>query len=257
MQRTLGIGLAAVLAASSAHAQEVKLLVTVESLTPANGAALSPFTFGFHNGSFDAFNPGSAASPGVENVAELGDGAAYIGELKAAHPAAVGGMLIATENAFGPGIFLPGGSGSFEFTLDSSLHRFMSFGSMVVPSNDRFVGNAAPIELFDAGGNFVGQTLTLLGANIWDSGTEVDAHFGAAFIVGQDAMLGTPQGGVIALDNDFGVYAGAATPAGYTFSALPADGDGVAQITFTVVPAPGAAALLGLGAMAPRRRRAV
>lgn len=247
--------LPALVIASAAAAQEVQLLVTVESLTPANGAALTPFAVGFHNGAFDAFNPGATASLGVENLAELGDGAAYINELKAAHPAAVGGMVIATENAFGPGIFLPGGSGSFEFIIDSSVHRFFSFGSMVVPSNDRFVGNAAPIELFDAGGNFVGQTLTLLGANIWDSGTEVDAHFGAAFIQGQDAMLGNPQGGVIALNGNFAVYAGATTAAGYTFDVLPGDADGIARISFTVIPAPGTAAALAILAVGLRRRR--
>jgi hypothetical protein len=249
--------LAALSAACGAAADPVKLKVTVENLAPENGAALSPFTVGFHDGSFNPFDAGAAAMPGIQNIAELGDGTDYLSEFAASQPQGVSGVITAMENAFGPGIFLPGGSGSMDFTVDSAANRFFSFGSMVVPSNDRFLGDDSPIELFDAAGNFIGQTITLLGSDIWESVTEEDGHFGAAFIEGQDAMDHIAEDGMIRLNDDFSAYEGVTTPAGYTFSVLPTGGAEIARITFTVVPAPGSAAILMLvgAATASRRRR--
>lgn len=255
------LGPAIVLAASAgiAAAQPVQLQVTVENLSSGNAVALSPFTVGFHDGTFDAFDAGSSAGAGIQNVAEFGDGSQYLADFAAQQPNGVSGTIIATTNSFGPGIYLPGGAGSMVFTIDPSVNRFFSFGSMVVPSNDRFLGNdgGMDVELFDAGGNFVGQTLTLTGGDIWDAGTEVDGLFGAAFIVGQNAGDHVDQNGVVSHNWDFSAYAGAATPAGYNFVDLPTEMGGVARISFAVVPAPGAAALLGLAGLGAgvRRRR--
>ncbi|HZW09264.1 MAG TPA: spondin domain-containing protein [Phycisphaerales bacterium] len=258
MKRTASVLIALAAGAGSAGAQPVPVEVTIQNLSPMNGAALSPFTVAFHDGAWDAFDAGSAASQGVRLVAELGDGSQYISDFMAAQPQGVAGTVVATTNGFGPGIFLPNGSGSMVFDVDPAVNRYFSFGSMVVPSNDRFVGNDAgtAIELFDAGGNFVGSTVVVLGSEIWDAGTEVDGHFGAAFIEGQDAMDHVDQGGVIALNNDFSIYDGAPTPAGYDFVDLPNDNGGVVRISFRVIPAPSALALLGFaGAVAARRRR--
>jgi hypothetical protein len=231
--------------------------VTVENLAPGNGVALSPFTVGFHDGSFDAFDAGSAAGLGTQNVAELGDGTQWLAEFAAAQPGGVSGVVAATVNAFGPGIYLPGGSGSMDFTLDRSANRYFSFGAMTVPSNDRFVGNdsGTAIEIFDAGGNFVATTMTLFGSNIWDAGTEVDAPFGAAFLAGQDAMDHVGQGGVVTLSSDFAAYSGEATAAGYDFVDLPAGDDALVRISFAVVPAPGVCSIGVLGALGAVRRR--
>jgi len=222
-----------------------------------NGAALPPFAAAFHDGTWDAFDAGAAASPGVQLLAELGDTSQSLAEFMAAQPQGVSGTVIATDNAFGPGIYLPNGSGSMIFDVDPTIHRYFSFGSMVVPSNDRFVGNDSPtaIELFDAGGNFVGNSVVVLGSEIWDAGTEVDGLFGAAFVEGQGAMDHIDQGGVIELNNDFSVWDGAMTPAGYNFIDLPNDDGGVVRISFRVIPAPSSLALLGLAAATTKRRR--
>ena len=239
----------------AASAQVVPIRVTIENLGATNGSALSPFTVGFHNGAWDPFDTGAEANLGIRNIAELGDGGVYLAEFAAAQPQGVSGVVTATTGAFGSGIFLPGGSGSMEFKIDVGVNRFFSFGSMVMPSNDRFVANDETIVLFDSSGQLVTSSITLMGSDIWDAGTELDELFGAAFIQGQHAKEHTPQNGVIKLNSDFGVWAGATTPAGYAFNVTPSVGSPVARITFTVIPAPGAVVLLAMGATVLLARR--
>lgn len=245
-------------AAGSALAGGAQVQVTIESLAQANGVALSPFTVGFHDGSFDSFDNGSAANAATQNIAEFGNGAQWMTDFAASQPNGVAGVVVATTNAFGPGIYLPGATGSMTFNLDPAMNRFFSYGAMVVPSNDRFVGNDNPmgIEIFDAGGNFVASSFTVFASQIWDAGTEVDGTFGAAFIVGSSAGDHTPQAGVVSLNGDFSAYGGQATPAGYDFIGLPGPNDPVVRISFAVVPAPGATSmgLMTLGMLSRRRR---
>ena len=55
------------------NAQEtVQLKVTVQNISGAREATFSPFWVGFHDGSFDTFTPGEAASRAIEIVAEDG-----------------------------------------------------------------------------------------------------------------------------------------------------------------------------------------
>jgi hypothetical protein len=82
-------------------------------------------------------------------------------------------------------LFDPGEVSSAEFNLSPAQNRYMSFASMVVPSNDAFIGNHNPwaIELFDAAGAFKGkQIITVLGSMVWDAGTELNTEMDAAFI---------------------------------------------------------------------------
>ena len=47
---------------------------------------------------------------------------------------------------------------------------------MVVPSNDFFMGNAAPLQIFNSDGSFKGpMTIYVYGSNIWDSDTEAQS----------------------------------------------------------------------------------
>lgn len=50
----------------------VRLTVEVENLAPDQGAVVTPFWFGLHDGSFNTFDPGSPASAAVEIIAEEG-----------------------------------------------------------------------------------------------------------------------------------------------------------------------------------------
>jgi hypothetical protein len=248
------VGLLA-LAGGVAQADVVQVRVTVQNLAAPSGVAISPLTVAFHNGSWDAFNTGAAASTGVQNIAESGNGAAYLTAFTGANPQGVSGVVPATVNAFGPGIYLPGGSGSLVFTLDTSTNRYFSYGAMVVPSNDMFIGNDNPIgfALFDAAGNFLNPIITLHGGSVWDAGTEVNAPFGAAFLAGQNGGAHTAENGLITTSAGFSPYANLLTAAGYSFADLPGADTPIARITFEIVPTPGAA--LGLAGLATLRRR--
>lgn len=244
--------------AGAVQAAPVQVKVTIESLVPAGGIAFSPFFVAAHDGTFDAFDNGSAASLGVQNVAELGNDADLLTEFAASNPSGVSGTLAATSGGFGPGIFPSGASGSLILNLDSNTHRFFSFGAMAVPSNDFFVGNDSPtgIELFDAGGSFVASDVVLTGSDIWDAGTEVNGLFGAAYVVGQSGADHIDENGVVTLGADFSTFLGQSTPTGATFTDLPTANGQVARISFSLVPEPASATLmlgaLGLGVI--RRR---
>jgi hypothetical protein len=251
----LGAGL---LLASPAFAVDVR--VTISNPSPVDGFAVSRFFLAAHDGSYDFFDDSSAANLGTENVAELGATADLISDINTAQPTAVAVQATAT----GGGVFLPGGSGStLLLSLDPTLNRYLSYGAMVVPSNDAFVGNDSPtaFQLFDGGGNFVATTLTLTGSDIWDAGTEMNNSFGAAFLDGQDATMGDDENGMVHKDlaTQFTAYAGLTTALGESFSYIPEADTTVATLTFEVIPEPATTVLAGLAFFAVvgflRRRR--
>ena len=82
--------------AATQVASAVDVRVTVRNLSPSGSVALSPFTLAAHDGTFDAFDAGSAAGMGIENIAELGDGMALVSDVTSAQPGAVTGTAVAT-----------------------------------------------------------------------------------------------------------------------------------------------------------------
>jgi hypothetical protein len=50
-------------------------------------------------------------------------------------------------------------------------HQYLSFASMVIPSNDAFVSNMEPIKVFDDMGNLMLNTVDLRGGMVLDAGT--------------------------------------------------------------------------------------
>jgi len=249
------------LLAPLASAQAYNVTLTFTNLSAAKGAALSPFFVALHDGSFDPFDTGTTASSSIESLAELGSGSGLAADFAASNPDGVSATVTASVNAFGPGIYLPGGSGSMTLNLDPVKNRYLSYFAMVVPSNDRFVGNDSPvsIELFDGAGNFTGGSFTRNGDSIWDAGTELDGTTGAAFLDGSTATDSPAQNGQIALNHDFSVYGGLLTADGYNFDDLP--GASVPLLRIDAVPAvPVPAALWLLGSALPmlgwvRRRK--
>lgn len=227
-----------------------QLRITVTSGQPAGGFAFSPVWVGLHDGTFASFTPGAAASPGIRAVAELGDSSAISAEFAGHGP----------QTTVGSAPITPGGSASTTLDIaDPSTHRFLSFASMVVPSNDFFFGNADPtaFSLFDASGAYQGdRTIQIFGRNAWDAGTEVnDVDFGSAFIVGANAGDHTAENGTVGLvfggPNDHTAYLnsilGRATPGGYAISHLISADDLIATIRITAVPEPSSLALCGIG----------
>ena len=240
--------------AGSVLAAPVEIQVSIENLAPQNSVAFAPLRVGFHSGSYDSFDEGSSASQAIISIAEGGSGSDWFPAFAAADPGATLGSVLTD----GGGPLTPGAIGSATFTIDPAINRFFSFGSMVVPSNDSFIGNdsATAYQLLDADGNLLIGEITQYGRDIWDAGSELNGLFGSAFLDGQmnsDHIdeNGTVQFGFSQLD----IYNGETTPAGYTFDRQFGADDAIYRISFSVVPAPGTASLLGLGLLGGLRRR--
>jgi len=243
-----------------AGADEVTFMI--RSLRPAQGGVLSPMLITTHNGGFDQFDPGSAASMAVERIAEDGD-------FSVLQTAALGTAGVSSSTAPGGGPILPGETRMFNVQLNPAMpsSRYFSFLSMFVPSNDAFIGNADPMafELFDANGNLVqrqGATaIRIMGSMVWDAGTEVNDELpGNALGLGPSAPnTGVTEGGVVHMHPGFiGSLAMGGAPGNILTAAPNADFTvpGFEIVEISVVPAPGAAAVLGLaGFMFSRRRR--
>lgn len=173
----------------SANAATIR--VTVQNLT--TNSFLSPFSSIFHNGSFDNFNLGQAASLGIENIAE--GGATSVLNTSAINAGFVAGNV-------GNAPITAGNTATAIFNVNAIQNRYFNFASMFVPSNDAFVGNDNPTEyaLFDANGNFIPQSINVPLSEIWDAGTEInDEITGNAAIPGsgQTAAGGVTENGVV------------------------------------------------------------
>jgi hypothetical protein len=271
--RTIAAASVALGLSAGAHAA-TDIKVTFTNVSPAGSVGTSPLWVGFHNSSFDLFDAGSAASLGVERIAEDGN-SGPLGTLFAATTlTGVQGTLA------GPPAF-PGDVRMLTLTgLDlQGDNRYFSYASMVVLSNDFFIGNddamAHDLSSLVAGGGkisiFVGGN-----GNVWDAGTEVNDFANSlangAFGIG-GGQTGANQG-----DDEHGFvhrvdadpYAAflnqGLVPAGYDFSPLAFTGQAaIGRIDIEVVTAPVPepqtyAMLLGglalIGAVTRRRMRA-
>ncbi|CAN5825030.1 hypothetical protein BH11PLA1_BH11PLA1_00690 [soil metagenome] len=237
-----------------AHAQPVQLRVTVQNLAPTNSVSFAPLRVGFNNGTFDAFNNGMTPTAPIISIAEGGSGSAWFPAFAAADPTATLGTVVGMP----AGPLLPGVTASTDFTVDPSINRFFTFGAMVVPSNDHFIGNDNPMQymLFNAMGQLNITTISQFGHDIWDNGSETEDPANAAFLVGGVNDQRTPQNGVVNFNFDrLNTFNGLTTAAGYTFQRQIGANDEIYRITFEIIPSPGAAAALGMGGLLAARRR--
>ncbi len=248
----------AALSAAATAAQAVQIKVTVESLVPAQGISFAPMHVGFGNGSFDAFNLGDVATQPIISVAEGGPGTDWFPAFAAAEPQATLGTIAGMP-------LQPGGMFMKTFTVDAATNRFFTFASMAVPSNDFFVGNDDPMEyeLFDGAGNLNLPSITVKAGEIWDAGSEAFDPAAAAFVVGGNNDLRTPQNGVVNFNfGELAAFNGMTTATGYVLNSQLRANDEILRFTFAVqaVPEPETYALmlggLGLVGFVARRRRA-
>ena len=242
---------------TAAHASLVNVTVTATNLLRGNSNALAPVRFGIGNGTFDAFNNGQTAAPGIVSIAEGGSGSAWFPAFAAAEPRAVLGSA--------GGLLLPGGTGSVTVAVDTAIDTFFTFAAMVVPSNDFFLGNDSPtaFKLLDAGGNLLINSITQNASDIWDAGSETFDPAAAAFLLIGNNDLRTAQNGVV--NKNFAELArfdGLTTAANYQLTSGLAADTNVLRITFAVTPVPEppaalivGAALLALGGMTLRTKR--
>ncbi len=244
-------------ATTAADAALVKVKVTVQNLAPVNSVSFAPLRFGFSNGSFDAFDNGAVATSPIISVAEGGSASTWFPAFQAAEPNAVLGSV--------GGALVPGATAmSAYFLVDTSINRYFTFGSMVVPSNDHFIGNDNPLEyrLFDMAGNLLISQIDQGARDIWDAGSEATDPLNAAFLQIGTNSLRTPQNGVVGFDfSQLSAYNGLTTAAGYVFNNSLVDNSAIYRISFSAaaVPEPASWAMLiagfGLVGSAARRKR--
>lgn len=259
--RHLGLGAlgASLLFMSASAGALTTVTVTIENLAPVQGNFLTPVWVGFHDGNFDLFDTGSAASAGLEALAEDGNVAPLNGEFANAG----GGQTAVIPGPNGP--IGPGDVTTMTFTLDENNpdDSYFSFAAMVLPSNDAFIGSGNAISLFDSNGNFTAVDFFVGGANVYDAGTEVNDELPAntAFFGQMMPNTGVTEGGVVALHSGF-LPAGSGgilddpmfANADFTRANYP-----IAQIRISAVPLPAAAWLMlsgiaGLGVLGRRRK---
>lgn len=253
------IAAAAFAVAGAAQATDVK--VTLTQLSPAGGVGIAPLWVGFHNGSFDSFDAGYAASLGIERAAEDGNAA----QLSTIFAATASGGIQGTLP--GPPAF-PGAVRALTLNgLDlGGANRYFSYAAMVVLSNDFFIGNDNATQ-FDLSTIAHGGRVSLLvggAGHVWDAGTEVNdfrySLANAAFGIGGGqtaANQGADEHGVVHLvtGNPYTSFASQnLVPAGYQWGSLDFSSQGAfARVDIEVlaapVPEPSSAAMLlgGLG----------
>ena len=154
---------------SSLNATTIK--VTIENLAPEAGTHLTPVWIGFHDGSFDLFDEGETVSEALESLAEDGD----TSSVSADFGMSAGGVRDATITGPGtPPVFFPMDVSSKSFFVDGTAGRYLSFASMIIPSNDAFIANGDPMafEVFDENGNFIPIDIVIMGSQVWDAGSE-------------------------------------------------------------------------------------
>lgn len=242
-----------------AHAVPVNVAVTIQNLAPTNSVSFAPLHLGFNSGVFDSFNIGQVATAPIISVAEGGSGSDWQPAFAAADPGAVRGTL--------GGALLPGMSNSMSFTVDPVANRFFTFASMVVPSNDFFIGNDSPTQyaLFSAGGAQQISSITVRASDIWDAGSEVFDPAAAAFLMIGNNNLRTAQNSVVSLNfGELAGFNGLTTAPGYVFNSGLAANSDVYRISFSVSPVPEPqtlalmlAGLLGIGWLTQRRRASI
>ena len=249
---------AALAVPAAARAAIVEVTVTFQNLAPANSVSFAPLRFGFNGGTFDAFDEGTTPTAPIISIAEGGSGSDWFPAFAAADPSAVLGSASAAPVQPGQTVT------SQTFRVDTRVNPFFTFGAMVVPSNDFFIGNDDPREyrLFDNAGNLLINTIDQTASDVWDNGSELFDPLAAAFLAIGTNALRTPQNGTTQFDfTEFARFNGLLTAGGYIFDSQLVSGLPIGQIRFASrvvdAPEPAAVALLGLGltALTALRRR--
>lgn len=230
----LAVGMTGSLSLSAAT---VNVTVKIENLAPEKGVYLTPVWVGFHNGSFDFVEIGKTASPGLERLAEDGE-SLFLGDefLDAELSAGVVNGTIFSQDDIPP--IAPGGVTELTFTLDDDAFqsRFFSYASMVIPSNDAFIGNDDPQghPVFNAAGEFVGGSFVVTGGDVLDAGTEVNDELPANTpLLGQEAPdTGEVESGTVQVHEGL-VVGGVLADPRFTEANFKSAGYEIARITLT------------------------
>ncbi len=173
-----------------------KLRVTVENVSKEGGVYATPVWVAAQNGNFDSYDEDALASPAIEKLAEDGDNSA----LRAAFADSNAGVDAVIKGAKGTADILdPGEKATVTLDVDRMADQYLTYASMLIPSNDAFVANDNPtgIRIFDDSGKFIGKSFTVQGDQVLDAGTEKNTETDAAFLDQTAPNTGESEGGTI------------------------------------------------------------
>ncbi len=202
---TLSLIVSAPAAASDGKARTpTRVIVTIENLAPSFGTLLTPVWVGFHEGQFDTYDGNTPASndprPGsvaMERLCEDGNNGP-ISEDFADLSAGVDATIAGPNGPLAPGDVV---TKTFLLDAHDANHRFFSYASMILPSNDFCISNGSPVRhpVFDESGQFVARDFFVVGAEVLDAGTEVNDELPAntAFFGQVTPNTGADENGTI------------------------------------------------------------
>lgn len=181
--------------------ETIEVTVTIENLSPDQGTILTPLWVGFHEGEYDLYEPGLAASDGLESIAEDGSPMLLSEAFNSGGTGRVDGVITGDGiSPDSPPLISPNSSATLTFNVDPS-NPYFSYASMILPSNDGFIGNESgtAYRLFDANGDFIGADFVVIGSQIQDAGTEVNDEIAENVpVLGQMAPnTGVDENGVV------------------------------------------------------------
>ncbi|MEM9562115.1 MAG: spondin domain-containing protein [Actinomycetota bacterium] len=184
-------------------AQIYRVTVEIDSRSPDNGSALTPFWVGVQDGNFDLYDRGAPLSPAMERIVEDGNIAPLIGDFAAN---ATGEDAV----VFGPGgPILPRDQASETFfvSVERGERAYFSYAAMVLPSNDAFVANGDPKAhlLIDRRGRTRQFRVEIKGGDVLDGGTEVNTEGpdDTAFLNQTGPDQGIDENGVVTVHPGF------------------------------------------------------
>ncbi len=177
MKRMIQSMLVLALLIAPTYAQST-LEVTVTNNGPDGGVFLTPVWFGFHNGSFDSYDGGTASSFELERLAEDGNASFLADTFGNGGSLINGGMQNGADRvqgSLGTAPLGPGQSASSVVTVSGDgSNQFFSYASMILPSNDYYIANGNP-EAWDVSDIIAnGGELTFNIFQVNDAGTEVN-----------------------------------------------------------------------------------
>ena len=173
--------------------------ISIRNTSDTGGTALTPFFAAFHDNSFDIYDLGDPASAGLEALAEDGNNSVIEAELLAADADA---QSVNVAGAAGP--IDTRELTSTTLSVNGLSNAYFATASMLLPSNDAFVGTASAIKVFDASGDFLGaQAIVFDGGSVRDAGTEVNTEVEAAFLNQTGPNAGDTEGGVVTVHPGF------------------------------------------------------
>lgn len=145
--------------------------ITISNKSPDNATCVTPPWVGIHDGEFDTYNGDEPLKAPFESLVEDGSNAAVKAYFAIANGTVWDGQVGMAPICYGESAEL-----TFEIGVEVGVVHYFSYASMILPSNDAWVSNGNPMayEIFDADGNDVAVSFTVMGSGVLDAGSEVN-----------------------------------------------------------------------------------